>query len=569
MGLVWSKTERVLREYNELSNNGVMYDLDLSKRPDLGVREDEQHNKLVLTNDEVRERERALEIKEEINWKLRRFSFLNRRGKQIEDFLRLQVAFPVLHPDPKRASARSSIAEARADRWYPPSLSSWKNLPTLVENFHSDATLEGRSRSFASRAVEDSFTNMDELVNESNEQGYLRVTAMLGLKKAGLIGGFVEGNRGLVSNPDFWISNQNGKLVIVGEAKSTQNLPLPMDAREVVRQYNDAFASTDQDPTEAQVRAWSHVGHPVSQLVGYMILNRCRYGMLTSATRTYFVHIDTQHDGEDTVLISNAWYIGQPGYLRVIATMYELACSDNKPPLTTQNRRGWMRTTPPRMKESRSKKRAREGGDPGRRMRTRSRDRQGGESSLLGPGTGTGHAMQEAKYERSTTTVEFGTIESVDFDEVELRDPIGYGKCGTSFAAIWRDELVAIKVFDSTKPGGQEAFNKEIAAYIHLQGVWGDLVPRPRFVSSAFGARFLGMQMAHAPGDDACPQDWAGVLEKLEKNYRFRHLDVWTGERGDDWRNLMVIRDKDGVDRPIVIDLEDYEILPKRATTCM
>ena len=191
------------------------------------------------------------------------------------------------------------------------------------------------------------------------------VTAMLGLKKAGLIGGFVEGNRGLVSNPDFWISNQNGKLVIVGEAKSTQNLPLPMDAREVVRQYNDAFASTDQDPTEAQVRAWSHVGHPVSQLVGYMILNRCRYGMLTSATRTYFVHIDTQHDGEYTVLISNAWYIGQPGYLRVIATMYGLACSDNKPPLTNQNRRGWMRTTPPGMKESRSKKRASEGGDPG------------------------------------------------------------------------------------------------------------------------------------------------------------------------------------------------------------
>ena len=27
----------------------------------------------------------------------------------------------------------------------------------------------------------------------------------------------------------------------------------------------------------------------------------------------------------------------------------------------------------------------------------------------------------------------------------------------------------------------------------------------------------------------------------LEKTYRFRHLDVWTGERGDDWQNLMVL----------------------------
>lgn len=561
MGLVWSATERKLREYNKLSNNGVMYDLDLSKRPDLGVREDEQNNKLVLTDDEVMERERALLIKGEIAEKLLPLSFLNRRGKQVEDFLRLQVAFPLLHPDPKRVSARSAISEARADRWYPPSLFAWENLPTLVENFHSDATLEGRSRVEASRAVESSFADMDELVNEIDEQIYLRRNAMHGLKKAGLIGGFVDGNRGLVSNPDFWLNNQNGKLVIVGEAKSTQNLPLPMDAREVVLQYNDAFASNDQDPTAAQVRAWSHVGHPVSQLVGYMILNRRRYGMLTSATRTYFVHIDTQQDGEDIVLISNAWYIGQPGYLRVIATVYNLACSDDKPRLTTRNRLGWIRSTPPRMKESRSKKRAREGGDPGRRMRTRSTDQQGGQTSLLGAGPG--HAMQEAKYEDSATTDEFGSIESVDFDEVELWDPIGYGKCGTSFAAKWREELVAVKVFDATKPGGQEAFDNEIAAYIHLQDVWGDLVPKPRFVSSAFGARFLGMQMAHAPGDDACPQDWAGVLEKLEKKYRFRHLDVWTGERGADWRNLMVIRDKDGVDHPIVIDLQDYEILPK------
>lgn len=561
MGLVWSATERKLREYNKLSNNGVMYDLDLSKRQDLGVREDEQNNTLVLTDDEVRERERALLIKREIAEKLLPLSFLNRRGKNVEDFLQLQIAFPLLHPDPKRVSARSAISEARADRWYPPSLYAWENLPTLVKNFRSDGTLEGRSRIEASRAVENSFTDMDELVTEIDEQIYLRRNVMHGLKKAGLIGGFVDGNRGLISNPDFWLSNQGEKLVILGEAKSTQNLPLPMDAGEIVRQYNDAFASKDQNPTAEQVRAWSHVGHPVSQLVGYMVLNRCRYGMLTSATRTYFVHIDTQQGGEDIVLISNAWYIGQPGYLRVIATVYKLACSDNKPSLTTRNRLGWVRSTPTQMKESRSKKRVRKGGDPGRRIRRRSTNQQGGQSPLLGAGTG--YAMREADNLDDATMAKLGHIECVDFDEIELRGPIGYGKCGTSFAANWRGELVAIKVFDSTKPGGQEAFNKEVAAYIHLRDVWGNLVPEPRFVSSAFGARFLGMQMAHAPGDGACPQDWAEVLEKLEKKYRFRHLDVWTGERGADWRNLMVIRDKDGVDHPIVIDLQDFEILPK------
>ena len=67
--------------------------------------------------------------------------------------------------------------------------------------------------------------------------------------------------------------------------------------------------------------------------------------------------------------------------------------------------------------------------------------------------------------------------------------------------------------------------------------------------------------MAQPPPKDACMDDWRNVLDELERKYRFRHLDVWTGERGDDWQNLMVIRDGKGGDRPIVIDLEDYELL--------
>jgi hypothetical protein len=57
------------------------------------------------------------------------------------------------------------------------------------------------------------------------------------------------------------------------------------------------------------------------------------------------------------------------------------------------------------------------------------------------------------------------------------------------------------------------------------------------------------------------PYDWGKVLNELETKYKFRHLDVWTGERGDEWPNLMIFKDTKGRIRPIMIDLEDYELL--------
>ena len=118
-----------------------------------------------------------------------------------------------------------------------------------------------------------------------------------------------------------------------------------------------------------------------------------------------------------------------------------------------------------------------------------------------------------------------------------------------------------MKVFDATKPFGKEAFEKEIKAYVHLEGAWGKLVPKPRFVSEAFGVMFLGMQMAQPAPQDACINDWGMVLDELETKYKFRHLDVFTGERGSDWRNLMTVYDGKGKYHPIVIDLEDYKII--------
>lgn len=87
-------------------------------------------------------------------------------------------------------------------------------------------------------------------------------------------------------------------------------------------------------------------------------------------------------------------------------------------------------------------------------------------------------------------------IKTVLFDEISLKDPLGFEKQGTLFSAEWRGELVAVKIFDATKAGEQEAFDKEVAAYMHLEQAWEELIPFPKFISLAFGVWFLGMQMA-------------------------------------------------------------------------
>lgn len=49
------------------------------------------------------------------------------------------------------------------------------------------------------------------------------------------------------------------------------------------------------------------------------------------------------------------------------------------------------------------------------------------------------------------------------------------------------------------------------------------------------------------------------VLDELETKYKFCHLDVFTGEQGSDWQNLMALYDEKGRHNPIVFDLEYYE----------
>jgi hypothetical protein len=131
------------------------------------------------------------------------------------------------------------------------------------------------------------------------------------------------------------------------------------------------------------------------------------------------------------------------------------------------------------------------------------------------------------------------------------------------FRATWNGETVALKLFDTHKNQGREAFQREMKAYQHLKAAWGRLIPTPKFCAEAFGIVYLGMQLAEPPPPSARIEDWDSVLLKLEEEYGFCHLDVGCRGRGWGLYNRMMLRDDTGELRPIVIDLEDYELVDR------
>jgi hypothetical protein len=114
------------------------------------------------------------------------------------------------------------------------------------------------------------------------------------------------------------------RISVICESKSTHNLRLPINASEIVAKYNAAYQTVVLG-CQTQTLEWGNICHPISQLLGYMIDNKRRYGTLTSGTRTYFVYISGNRENS-IVHISNAWFVGQVNYVRAWAYIYTQGC---------------------------------------------------------------------------------------------------------------------------------------------------------------------------------------------------------------------------------------------------
>jgi len=540
---------RYYKYYEDEANSGTVLNLDLSGRTDLGIRL-ENYRKIVLTQDEVDERNEWMQRKNRIN---RHYlsRLLHKRMTQ-EDLLTLRVAAPCLHPDPALVSARSPPSDDdRADRHYPQRIEVWNNFRPAVRAFRPDA--KGYVVPESVSGVVGSLIAVQKCGTERMEEAFLFDRVLQPLELAGLLGTVQLGSMGAIGDPDFRILEPGTtESKIMGETKTTHNLPLPMKAQEVAKQYNAARTDVDDMPEQEEPGTrplgWSQVGHPVSQILGYMILNNCRYGVLTCGSRTYFIHIQRRmENNEESVQISDAWFVGEENYLRAWAFLYVSSKSDNQPRLDTGAlSKDWLRFTPER---AGGKRRAEETAPATTRARSRQKT-----SRSRSPRPGQASAISRPLS---------ASIPTACLRDFNVGSPIGYGRRGTTFSATWQGETVAVKLFDTHKNDGREAFMREIKAYEHLAEDWGRLVPTPKFTAEAFGVIFFGMQMAEHPPPSARIGDWNGVLRELEEKYGFRHLDVDGDERGPNLQNRMVLRDDDtGRTQPIIIDLEDYEWLP-------
>ena len=177
-----------------------------------------------------------------------------------------------------------------------------KNIP--IQNF------------FATRVCH---AQRDACYSEDDEKTYLIESLKICLKSSGIVGE-ISISRGSVGKADCvfaYDESTTTKPTIIVEFKSTQNLLLSGTALEVVNKYKLAYDEVIEQEKKRTIH-WSLICHPIGQLLGYMVDSECRYGALTSATRTYFVQIKG-NEQEAEVRISKPFFPGEINYLRAWA----------------------------------------------------------------------------------------------------------------------------------------------------------------------------------------------------------------------------------------------------------
>jgi len=279
---------------------------------------------------------------------------------------------------------------------------------------------------------------------------------LLVLKKSLMTAGLLAAisSRGGLGKPDAIITLKEDVAIagpanigLVVEFRSTHNLPMPMTDTAVVEAYNAAYEEVIIQQG-GRTPAWSRVCHPIGQLLGYMVENGRRYGVLSSATRAYFLWIKGEGQAAE-VRISTPWFVGEPNFLRAWAFVHSMACQQSVPllasALTWKKTSGDQPTTPP----AKHKRKGLRSGD------AIVKGDEDAESESVDGDTMSTNGQEAAQMSALLET----TIESV-----EIIGTLGYGDNGVVFLANWHGQKVALKQFDVGKEG-YEYCDKEVAAY--------------------------------------------------------------------------------------------------------
>lgn len=434
-------------------------------------------------------------------------------------------------------TARSTSAESRKGRRYPPpeAVSFWNEFDKEMREYvPEERALNPREYDFFLIMNE---ANQTTVNSEATEQAYLLQALTKTLKTSGILGQILQGAAGF-GMIDFSLMKRDvkEKAAVIGECKSTHNLLLPSDGEVIVEKYKEAFRKVITN-RERRTPAWSHMCHPLGHLLGCMVDNECQFGALTTATRTYFVHVSGSNS---QVRVSNAYFIGEADYLRAWAFVYDKGNN------TDQNEfsglESWLKTS----KDSQTRPRSIDGQD--------TTEGTGGKKRRTSSGLNTGHHTSITSSDMTVLHNLAIYLPVVPFSDIEILGSLGYGRNGTVFKALWDGKEVALKQFDVGREGDQW-FEKEIAAYVRLKDAWGVLVPRPLFLSESpsGGVMLLGLQLGRPPTQtEDIGSELQAVLDALRSLYGVIHNDP-------EERNAIFVADVEGHENLVVLDWEDWE----------
>jgi hypothetical protein len=495
-----------------------------------------------------------------------------------EDVLCQRIVAPSLQS--KHVSPRSSVTdcESRKGLGYPPGISEWLEFQNMVNNYHIEGDLTEHNLISVSSIFRDSLCNaQSDSASESVERIRLLFTLEPILQTSEIVHKIQEnyGLSNIIGQVDFCFWKDETTISIVCKTKATHSLQLPITAKKCVE-----MMTLHQDQHGQKNTQWTNVSHPLILLVSYMIDNNHRYGALTSATKTYF--ICAMNDGEASrIMITDAWCVGQPNYLRAWAYVHSLGCSDQA---TWNSPKNWLQSTtstrnmitPTAWKEFFLRKKVDPtcstdtDNDNKKRRYTRKnhawKEFFQRKKDVPTCSTDTNNDNKKRRYTRKNHNMEdcYRIVQQlpmpyVSFEDIVVMNVLGSGRNGCCFRVNWNGQEYAMKQFDIGRDG-QDNYTNEILAYMLLREVWGILVPHPIFLSeSKSGSRFyLGLQLGRDPYhvDDDILQKFSHVLSCIRKEYGIQHMDA-------EGRNMIFIPDPNcsGSERIVAIDFEDWEFV--------
>lgn len=450
-----------------------------------------------------------VEVAERQNWIMNRKEWKASEPIRIQtakQFLDHRILAPILTASAHIVSGPSTSREQR-DRTFPShdAVLEWKEFDELVSLFEP---CEVSNPEFQDTWYL-SGSSASSLRDEEGEKHWLNSNVLDRLHEAKLLD-----NNPITATPegrpDLYLCGRCEELqsiVVCIETKSTHNLWIPSTTESIVVNYKEA---------------WNHspdlnhsILHPIGQVVRTMIVHKVMHGVLSSATRTYFLRFETKTDGV-RLLVSRRWYVGEHNYLRAWAWFSSSAGREDKANFPEHQLKSWTKQSP-------------------RQVPKRSSPRLG----------------------KDVCNLTLANIAHIEWNDIDYSGVIlGYGRHGSVREAVWGNKSIAVKVFDVDHEG-VDSFERELSAYLSLNKVQGLLIPKLYFWSRHWaGSLFaIGLQAGRWEPVHGSRDSWAekeAVLEGL-REYGFLHHD------SDDIRNFIYIDDEEGGERLVAIDLESIE----------